>query len=1040
MTRRTVIFVLSVVALAGSLTATLASVQMRDWSLRGYVDPTQTIDLPFQIPRFGVNADLFQYDDEMLTRQLDRMDQLGVLWVRQIVDQTKLSRGDGTYTWSTLDRIVRTMADYDDMNLVVVLIRSGDDTCANCVWTPPDDLEDYLTFVDALAARYATDIDYYQIWDEPNIRLAWGGNHPQVTRYAAMLSEAYDRIYQQDASAYVIAAALAPTTETGPQNLSDLLYLEQLYHLGIAEYSDAIAAKPYGFDHPPDDRRVTPDHLNFSRFVALREVMIAHGDQDKHLWASNFGWNTAAGSIWGQVTVEQQRIYTLDAFSRIAHEWPYAGGMILQEWQPDLPADDPRWGFALIDHDDQPTELYQTLQNADLSTQNQTSGLYPPQNAFATYQGTWSFSTLGADIGWLDDSRATFTFTGERVALVTRQADYVTNLYATIDGGPANALPQDINGNSFLLLKSDALTPELTPVIVADDLDHVTHELELVADELIPAEAQSRYPIVGYAVLLDDLAEPYNQQIRIGWIAVIVSALATVLTITASPFRAMNHRAVIFYNQWRAISQLMVTGVVSVALMLNMFLTWQDGIPQLLRRESVNLAFSIFTAGVLYWNSLPFFLTVLLIGTLFWLIYQRIEHGLLLVIFWAPFFLFPVELYQFAFPVAEVILWITILAWGIRMLAAIGRIQQTTIPLYRNRYVKLHRIDFIVIGLVLLGALALSWSERLSVALTDYRTLFIQPALFYLMIRTTIRDWHGYSRLIYALIASGFVVAIVGLVQWIQGDVITAEEGTRRLASVYGSPNNAGLLFGRIIPLLFTLILVSRLRQLRTILLVPGLATISLALLLTQSAGALFLGVPVGVIVVIFLVYRQRSVLPILGLILVGVIGLALAAQTPRFDRLTDLSSGTNFYRIRVWQSTAEILSDHPVTGLGLDQFLYDFRGEYIMPDAWEEPELSHPHNILLDFWVRFGLSGVIALFTLIALIALEIRRSLRTTIRDSLGFALIVGSAASLASLLAHGMIDNSIFVIDLAYIFMLLIAVLANNGAIDERSQKMV
>ncbi len=131
------------------------------------------------------------------------------------------------------------------------------------------------------------------------------------------------------------------------------------------------------------------------------------------------------------------------------------------------------------------------------------------------------------------------------------------------------------------------------------------------------------------------------------------------------------------------------------------------------------------------------------------------------------------------------------------------------------------------------------------------------------------------------------------------------------------------------------------------------------------------------------------------------------------------------------------MIRDHPLTGIGLDQFLYLFRGAYISPDAWQEPNLSHPHNILLDFWLRLGIAGV-ALLLWIQLLFWTRARQLYQRFRetDPLLFALTVGLMGSMVNLLAHGLVDNSVFVSDLAYVFMLLLALvnsLTNVRAID-------
>jgi O-antigen ligase len=128
-----------------------------------------------------------------------------------------------------------------------------------------------------------------------------------------------------------------------------------------------------------------------------------------------------------------------------------------------------------------------------------------------------------------------------------------------------------------------------------------------------------------------------------------------------------------------------------------------------------------------------------------------------------------------------------------------------------------------------------------------------------------------------------------------------------------------------------------------------------------------------------------------------------------------------------VWQSALNIIAERPLTGLGLDQFLYAFRGTYIYPDAWQEPNLSHPHNIVLDFWVRLGIGGVLWLIAVQSAFwrgMFQTIREIKLQEQDLMRFALLVGTAGSMVNLLAHGLVDNSVFVIDLAFVFMLLLA----------------
>ena len=61
--------------------------------------------------------------------------------------------------------------------------------------------------------------------------------------------------------------------------------------------------------------------------------MAAHGDGQKAIWLTQWGWNAnlagwqGQGSIWGSVSEAQQAMYTTQAIQRAAREWNWAGAM-----------------------------------------------------------------------------------------------------------------------------------------------------------------------------------------------------------------------------------------------------------------------------------------------------------------------------------------------------------------------------------------------------------------------------------------------------------------------------------------------------------------------------------------------------------------------------------------------------------------------------------------------------------------------------------------------------------------------------------------
>jgi O-antigen ligase len=189
------------------------------------------------------------------------------------------------------------------------------------------------------------------------------------------------------------------------------------------------------------------------------------------------------------------------------------------------------------------------------------------------------------------------------------------------------------------------------------------------------------------------------------------------------------------------------------------------------------------------------------------------------------------------------------------------------------------------------------------------------------------------------------------------------------------------------------------------------------------SRGALILGVPAALIVMGLLAGKRWRRLAI-AVIILGALALVPLLQTPRFAGMFDPMRGTTGFRLALWHSAVGMIKDHPIFGVGLDNFLYAYRTRYVLPTAWEEFNLSHPHNVLMDFGARLGLLG---LGVFLWHQARFWRRGLRVRKVDDLKYrALGLGLLGSMADFWAHGLVDASYFVIDLAFVYFMTSAML--------------
>jgi len=978
----------------------------------------------------GVNVALEQYADPFLV-----VEQLpGLPWLRQTFPWDQIEPERGEYDWDTWDRVVGAATNPGHQLIAVLNFSPGWARGGGQPRTaPPTTPADFANFAGAFAARYGDGVGVYQIWDEPNLAAGWGDQPPSAAAYAALLQAAYAAIHAADPTATVLAGALAPTVETGPDNLSDLLYLQQLYDLGAAPFFDAAAGKPYGFYTGPEDRQADTARLNFSRFALLHEVMVRNGDAGKLLWGGNFGWNTQA-SPWGQATPDGQVDNTLSAFARAESEWPWAGVLALETLQPVAPADDPHWGFALLDPAGGPTPLLAALTPAQPAAPVALPGNYSAFYPGLVYTGDWRFGELGADIP--EDfvgASITLNFEGTDLALTVRRGGYRGYLYVTVDGLPANALPRDDRGAYLVLTSPEDSVAQVTTIPVATGLAAGRIHTAVI----VPERGWEQWAFVGFAV---GRTLPDTDYARTGLLLAglaLAGAIAAVYFGRGLAWAGVGRAVRKGWERLGGAGQVLVTGAATIVLYLSAWLTWGSEAAAVSRRfgDAVPIAVTALTAGLFYFSP-SLLLTLLALALLFGLFYLRLDLGLAFTVLFVPFYLQYTILWQRGFAMVEVCLLLTLGAAVLHhtrpLLARLAR-RAPAAPL------RLSGLDWAVIAYLLVATLSTLNADLFGVAIREYRLVMLEPVLFYFLLRVTPLDRRGLWRLVDFFIAGAVLVALVGLYQYVTGTgLIVAEDGLARIRSVYGSPNNLALYLGRALPMALAVVVMGRHRVRRWL---YGLAALILATttVLTFSKGALLLGVPAALAVVLVGWRGRRAWWLVSGGAVAGLAALPLLARVPRFAGLLDFSGGTSFFRVKLWLSAWRMFLDHSLLGVGPDNFLALYRSRYILPEAWQEPNLSHPHNLALDFLSRLGVLGfaagawLVAGFWLTALAAYRRLAAAADPERRSL-LALAVGLMGLVADMLAHGLVDHGFFLVDLSYVFFLALAAVQLIGRLAE------
>jgi hypothetical protein len=480
----------------------------------------------------GVNTFLEQeVEPAKVARSLDMIRDAGFRFIRQQFPWETIeisAKGDywdhkwDVSAWAKYDRIV-DMATERDLQIIARLdtppawARPG--SAGQGIQGPPERVEDFGDFVEAVVSRYRGKVRYYQIWNEPNLYHEWGDTPVDAAAYTRLLQEAYRRAKAADPDCVIISAGLAPTLEQGPNNLNDLVYLQRMYDAGAQEYFDILGLMAYGLWTGPTDQRVDPQRTNFARPQLVRALMVQNGDAAKPIWAMEIGWNAMpadlpAAPVFGRVSREMQADFAVEAYERARREWPWMG--VMNYWffkrATDLEQDQPFYYFSLLEPDFAPWPAYEALKQYSVSAAALYPGYHQESHWALSYSGPWSAhadaeAVLGAYRRGTTGARLRFDFWGSALHLVTLAPADPATLRVTVDGQPVRAAATQVQGRPGLTLMR-ALSPARHTVEI-----EVAGQEGLALDGLLVTRADRRGTYaLGAAGML-------TAMVAVGWFA-----------------------------------------------------------------------------------------------------------------------------------------------------------------------------------------------------------------------------------------------------------------------------------------------------------------------------------------------------------------------------------------------------------------------------------------------------------------------------------------------------------------------------------------
>ena len=255
----------------------------------------------------GVNAQFLWFSPERYNKQIDRLQDLGLEWVRLDLHWDRLETAEDQYQLASLDQLVKDL-EARQLKSVFYLVGSARFITTAPFYSPfqdqypPRDPEVFARRMAMLSQRYPS-VAAWQVWNEPNLIGFW---RPKADPegYAKLLQASTIALRMVDPEKPVVSAGMAFFSEM-PDGRT---MFDALGHLGVESLGTIATYHPYT-QLPEGNYPWNLDFVSHANQInrALRNAGVPA------IWSTEWGWSAYKGpkELQDIIGVEGQADYVL---------------------------------------------------------------------------------------------------------------------------------------------------------------------------------------------------------------------------------------------------------------------------------------------------------------------------------------------------------------------------------------------------------------------------------------------------------------------------------------------------------------------------------------------------------------------------------------------------------------------------------------------------------------------------------------------------------------------------------------------------------
>jgi O-antigen ligase len=351
------------------------------------------------------------------------------------------------------------------------------------------------------------------------------------------------------------------------------------------------------------------------------------------------------------------------------------------------------------------------------------------------------------------------------------------------------------------------------------------------------------------------------------------------------------------------------------------------------------------------------------------------------------------------------------------------------------------------LALIVMSSLSMTVARNITLSLFDI-VMYIKMLIFFLYLANNIRDHQDVVLVISALLVGLVMESGIMVAQYYSGSALGLV-GTEELSNfvaykrdarmvlrpggTVGNVNGFARYLGYVLPIASILMLTTRERKMFLLSLLAALGGF-LALILTQSRsvwGAYLIAILVALFFVLVRHLVTLRTLKRIGLALLIIAGFAFLYGGTVYKRLTGDDHGSAKSRLTTARVALEIINDHPVLGVGVNNYDSYIRQYWHVDDPFTK--IAVVHNNYLLILAEIGVLGFAVFLWLLAAVLVRTVKAMRCRIKFFREVA--VGLFASMVCFLLAGLADGYKSSLTLMYLFWTVAAVAEALIYLDQR-----